>query len=55
MSKIDSKKTLENQKIRDTLINSYFILEEKLNSINDKIDKIDSELQDTEGNIKKGL
>jgi len=43
--KITTVKDKEKQEIRDSLINAYEVLEEKLNENNNKIGNLNSELQ----------
>lgn len=41
---IEQKRIIENKGIRDSLIKSYEILEEKLNQNNEKIKELEAEL-----------
>ena len=53
MKKITTVKNRENKEIRDTLIKSYEILEEKFNQNNDRINELKAELDGEHQEKKK--
>lgn len=48
-----SKETNENEEIRNIMIKSYKILEEKLENINENIDRVEAEIHGPGGLSKK--